>query len=300
MRPFLRPLAVALALLLPGLAPQAQPAPDQPMDSRLLQRQDLPYRFSRLQLDSADGQRHYQLWIGQPQAPAPKDGYPVLWMLDGNAAIGALDAEQLKRLDPARVPLLVAIGYQTPLRIERNARTLDYTPRLPGAAVQKDPLTGQPSGGAEAFLELLRERIRPAVAAQVPIDSRRQTLWGHSYGGLLVLHALFSRPGEFSHYAAASPSLWWGEQAILAQTQGLAQRLKGQQAQLLLMRGGSEPANPRGPAEPHPERLARQLENDLQGLPGLTLTYHSFDGLSHGETLAASLGYVLESLYSQP
>ena len=300
MRLLARPLAWVFAALLPGLAPQAQPAPDQPMDTRLLQRQDLPYRFSSLRLDSADGQRHYQLWIGQPRHPAPRNGYPVLWMLDGNAALGALDAEQLKRLDPEHAPLLVAIGYQTPLRIERNARTLDYTPRRSGVTTQQDPLTGQPSGGADAFLDLLRERIRPAVAAQVPIDTRQQTLWGHSYGGLLVLHALFQRPGEFSHYAAASPSLWWGDQAILAQTQGLAQRLHGQHAQLLLMRGGAEPATPRGPAEPHPERLARQLEKDLQGLPGLTLSYHSFDGMSHGQTLAASLGYVLDTLYSRP
>jgi len=31
----------------------------------------------------------------------------------------------------------------------------------------------------------------------------------------------------------------------------------------------------------------------------LTLKYHSFDGLSHGQTLAASLGYVLKTLYSR-
>ncbi|MND19997.1 Ferri-bacillibactin esterase BesA [compost metagenome] len=299
MRPFTRSLACAFAVLLPGLAPQAQPAPDQPMDTQLLQRQDLPYRFSSLQLDSADGQRHYQLWIGQPRHPAPEDGYPVLWMLDGNAAIGALDAAQLKQLDPRRAPLLVAIGYQTPLRIERNARTFDYTPRLAGVATQEDPLTGQPSGGADTFLDLLRERIQPTVAAQVPINTRQQTLWGHSYGGLLVLHALFTQPGAFQHYAAASPSLWWGDQAILAQTQGLTQRLRGQQAQLLLMRGSAEPATPRGPVDPQPERLARQLVEELQGITGLTLKYHSFDGLGHGQTLAASLGYVLKTLYSR-
>ncbi|MFQ6573992.1 alpha/beta hydrolase [Pseudomonas sp. UM16] len=299
MRFFTRPLAWAFAMLLPGLAPQAQPAPDQSMDTRLLQRQDLPYRFSSLQLDSADGQRHYQLWIGQPRYPAPKDGYPVLWMLDGNAAIGALDAEQLKRLEPSRAPLLVAIGYQTPLRIERTARTFDYTPRLAGVAKQEDPLTGQPSGGADAFLELLRERIQPTVAAQVPIDTHEQTLWGHSYGGLLVLHALFTQPGAFQHYAAASPSLWWGDQAILTHTRGLAQRLHGQHAQLLLMRGSAEPATPRGPVDPQAERLTRQLLEALQGTTGLTLKYHNFDGLSHGQTLAASLRYVLKTRYSR-
>ena len=59
MRNLTLPLALLLALALPGQAAQARPAPDQPMDTRLLQRTDLDYRFSRLLIDSADGQRHY-------------------------------------------------------------------------------------------------------------------------------------------------------------------------------------------------------------------------------------------------
>lgn len=295
MRPSTLTLALSLALAVTGLNAQAQPAPEQTMDRQLLERQDLPYRFSSLLVDSADGRRHYQLWIGRPRGTAPAAGYPVLWMLDGNAAIGALDAEQLKSLPADRSPLLVAVGYQSPLRIERDARTLDYTPQRPGLAEQKDPLTGQPSGGAEAFLDLLRERLQPAVAAQAPIDRRQQSLWGHSYGGLLVLHALFSRPGEFAHYAAASPSLWWGDGAILAE----AHHLPDQPAQLLLMRGGAEPASPRGPQTQPADAQARQLLAQLAQAPKLQLDYHSFDGLSHGETLAASLRYVLQSLYTR-
>lgn len=296
MRTFFLPLALAWGLAGAALA---APAPDQPMDRSLLQRQDLPYRFTSLQLDSADGQRHYQLWIGKPLQAPPPQGYPVLWMLDGNAAIGALDPEQLKRLDQGQgqAPLLVAVGYQTPLRIERNARTYDYTPQQPGQAQQQDPLTGQPSGGAQAFLQLLRERMRPAVAAQAPIDTAQQTLWGHSYGGLLVLQALFSQPQAFRHYAAASPSLWWGDGLILPQAQGLAERLQGHHAQLLLMRGGAEPGNPRQPAGPEADQRARQLQAQLAQVPGLVLDYHSFEKLSHGQTLAASLHYVLERLY---
>ncbi|RBJ86049.1 alpha/beta hydrolase [Pseudomonas sp. MWU12-2534b] len=294
MRRFFLPLALAWGLAAAALA---APAPDQPMDRSLLQRQDLPYRFTSLQLDSADGQRHYQLWIGTPLQAPPPQGYPVLWMLDGNAALGALDPEQLKRLDQGQAPLLVAVGYQTPLRIERNARTYDYTPQQPGQAQQQDPLTGQPSGGAQAFLQLLRERMRPAVAAQAPIDAAQQTLWGHSYGGLLVLQALFSQPQAFRHYAAASPSLWWGDGLILPQAQGLAERLRGHRAQLLLMRGGAEPGNPRQPAGPEADQRARQLQAQLAQVPGLALDYHSFETLNHGQTLAASLHYVLQRLY---
>lgn len=285
-------LALLLALALPVQAAQARPTPDQPMDTHLLQRNDLSYRFSSLLIDSADGQRHYQLWIGRPTTPPPAGGYPLVWMLDGNAAIGALDPPLLKTLADGKAPLLVAVGYQTPLRIERTARTYDYTPNKPGLTRQADPLTDQPSGGADEFLDLLRDKMRPAVAAQAPINLQQQTLWGHSYGGLLVLHALLTRPAEFAHYAAASPSLWWTEVKPPA---NFKQRLDGHHAHLLLMRGTAEPGNPRGPSVGQADRLIQQLKHQLSGIPGLTVDYHTFDGMSHGETLPASLRYVLET-----
>lgn len=295
----LRSLVLALALAVPGPALLAAPAADQKMDTTLLQRQDLAYRFSTLNLDSADGQRHYRLWIARPRQTAPAGGYPVVWMLDGNAAIGALDDKLLDELAHGKAPLLVAVGYQTPLRIERVGRTFDYTPPRPQLAEQKDPLTGDPSGGADIFLDLMRDRILPAVAAQAPVDRTRQTLWGHSYGGLLVLHALLTRPQQFSFYAPASPSLWWGDGAILGERAGAAQRLKGQTAQLLLMRGGKEPFRPREAVADDALKPAQELVNELAHLPGIDAQLHVFDGLSHGETLAASLRYLLRTQFSR-
>ncbi|WP_286912579.1 MULTISPECIES: alpha/beta hydrolase [unclassified Pseudomonas] len=290
------PLYLALALALSAPAALAQPAREQKMDTSLLQRQDLAYRFSQLDLDSADGQRHYRLWVGKPDRPAPAAGYPVLWMLDGNAALGALDREQLRRLAAGRAPLLVAVGYQTEQRIERAGRTFDYTPALPGQAEQRDPLTGQPSGGVDAFLDLLTLRMRPMVAELAPIDLQHQTLWGHSYGGLAVLHALFTRPGAFSDYAAASPSLWWHDGAIVREAQGLQQRLGDSRPRLLLMRGGEEPANPRAQVQGDVARPARELAADLAKVPGLQVRFERFEGLGHGPMLPASLKKVIEGL----
>ncbi|MCE7765584.1 alpha/beta hydrolase [Pseudomonas putida] len=289
-------LTLALALALAAPVALAQPERNQKMDTSLLQRQDLAYRFSQLDLDSADGQRHYRLWVGTPNRPAPASGYPVLWMLDGNAALGALDSQQLAKLAAGQAPLLVAVGYQTEQRIERAGRTYDYTPTLPGQAEQRDPLTGQPSGGVDAFLDLLTERMRPMVAGLAPIDLRRQTLWGHSYGGLAVLHALFTRPGAFSDYAAASPSLWWHDGAIVHEAQGLEQRLGNTPARLLLMRGGEEPANPRAPVKGDVERPARELAADLAKVKGLQVRFERFEGLDHGQMLGASLKTVIEQL----
>lgn len=289
------PLALLLSLAVAGTV-CAQPEPGQKMDTSLLQRQDLAYRFSQVDLDSADGQRHYRLWVGKPDRPAPASGYPVLWMLDGNAALGALQAAQLQALAAGQAPLLVAVGYRTEQRIERSARTYDYTPPLPGQADQRDPLTGQASGGADVFLDLLEQRMRPQVAQVAPIDLHRQTLWGHSYGGLAVLYTLFTRPGMFSSYAAASPSLWWNDGAILAEAKGLQQRLPGRPVQVLLMRGSDEPAQPRGPLQQDAERPARQLADDLGKVQGLQVRFERFEGLGHGPMLPASLARVLEGM----
>jgi len=288
------PLALALALAAPVAL--AQPEREQKMDTSLLQRQDLAYRFSHLDLDSADGQRHYRLWVGKPDRPAPAAGYPVLWMLDGNAAVGALDSAQLSKLAAGQAPLLVAVGYQTEQRIERAGRTYDYTPAIPGLAEQRDPLTGQPSGGVDAFFDLLTQRMRPMVANLAPIDPQRQTLWGHSYGGLAVLHALFTRPGAFSDYAAASPSLWWHDGAIVREAQGLQERLGDNRPTLLLMRGGDEPSNPRAQVKGDVERPARELAADLAKVPGLQVRFERFVGLGHGPMLPASLKKVIEGM----
>ncbi|MEB6589496.1 alpha/beta hydrolase [Pseudomonas asiatica] len=289
-------LALTLTLALVAPVALAQPEREQKMDTSLLQRQDLAYRFSLLDLDSADGQRHYRLWVGTPNRPAPAAGYPVLWMLDGNAALGALDNQHLARLAAGQAPLLVAVGYQTEQRIERAGRTYDYTPVLPGQAEQRDPLTGAVSGGVDAFLDLLTERMRPMVAGMAPIDLRRQTLWGHSYGGLAVLHALFTRPEAFSDYAAASPSLWWHDGAIVREAQGLEQRLGNSRPRLLLMRGSEEPANPRMPVRGDVERPARELVAELAKVPGLQVRFERFEGLGHGPMLPASLKKVVEGM----
>ncbi len=289
-------LTLALALALVAPVALAQPERNQKMDTSLLQRQDLAYRFTQFELDSVDGQRHYRLWVGQPNRPAPASGYPVLWMLDGNAAIGALDSQQLDKLAAGQAPLLVAVGYQTEQRIDRTGRTYDYTPALPGQAEQRDPLTGEPSGGVDAFLDLLTERMRPMVAGLAPIDLQRQMLWGHSYGGLAVLHALFTRPGTFCDYAAASPSLWWHDGAIVREAQGLEQRLGNNQTRLLLMRGSEEPSSPKAQLNGDVEKPARKLAASLAKVRGLQVRFERFEGLNHGQMLGTSLNTVVEQL----
>ncbi|TFY86839.1 alpha/beta hydrolase [Pseudomonas kairouanensis] len=285
--------AIVLALLFTQCA-LAKPAPDQLMDAPVL-REVSDYSFSTLELDSADGARHYRIWLGRPLKVSAAN--PVAYLLDGNAAMAALDTQLLNRLSHSPTPpVLVAVGYATPLRIERTARTFDYTPQV-GEGVQRDPLTDVASGGADQFLDLLTQQIRPLINQRLEEKPQRQLLWGHSYGGLLVLYTLMTRPDAFDEYAAASPSLWWNGGVIHAD--GLAQRLKGKRPTLLMMRGDEEPASPSMQRGPKGDGAAKKLLGDLQKVDGLKVHYQAFPGLSHGPMLPASLRYTLEHL-SQP
>src|SRR5690606_37184280 len=89
-------------------------------------------------------------------------------------------------------------------------RIYDYTPEVPGYAIPEGwPAHGLQTGGGDAFLDALENELRPLIASQWSIDPERQTLAGHSFGGLLAIHAL-DTGRSFSAYAAIRPSLWFG------------------------------------------------------------------------------------------
>src|SRR5690606_11435920 len=67
----------------------------------------------------------------------------------------------------------------------------------------------RPTGGQDAFLALIADDLLPRLRRDHLVDLSALTLFGHSLGGLFVLHTLFTRPGLFARYAAADPSTWW-------------------------------------------------------------------------------------------
>lgn len=279
-------LPLLLALALPG---QARPI-DQPMDAQVLQQPGHGYAFSELQLDSTDGARHYQVWIARPATPAPAAGYPVLYLLDGNAALGGLNAELLdtlaKRPHP---PVLVAVGYTGGKRIDGPGRAYDYTPSAPTSERFREMATG----GADVFLAWLLERLEPAVARQLPLDPGQRALWGHSLGGLFVLHALLTRPDAFAQGYAVSPSLWWSPTVLPQDDQQLKARFQAHPVRLVLLQGGAERELPAHFQSEVPADATRRLADRLGQLPGIRVRYEVLEGLGHGPMLPASLQTVL-------
>ncbi|WP_425479641.1 alpha/beta hydrolase [Xanthomonas floridensis] len=286
----------------------AQPDLSRTIGSTVADRPSASYVFSALRLDSADGQRHYRVRIATPKAAPPAAGYPVVYLLDGNAALMELDGRLLDSLSTdGDAPVLVFIADDSALRIDAVGRSLDYTPaRYSDGRVETDPLDPQRrTGGAAAFAQLIATGIRPQVEARVAVDRQRQTLWGHSYGGLFVLQVLLTQPQLFQHYVAVDPSLWWGDGFIVQQAQRLVDDANGASAstrpdkrRLTLMAGeGGTPAKATKPERPgRPQaapHAAQNLVTLLSSLPGLTATYRPLPGLSHGQTLGASVAPTL-------
>lgn len=218
---------------------------------------------------AAEGSEPYQIFVSRPKGSPPDEGYPVLYVLDGNAYFASFAEarrnEESWRNQPGFNPsiaqsLIVAIGYATDWPFDTR-RLYDFTPpnlaQVPPAQAR---LAKVRAGGQERFLDFLVNRLRPEVARRYSINPHRQALFGHSLGGLFALHVLYTRPNAFHTIIAASPAQGWNNQAILAEERAFAHRLSQAQvadpmSRILILAGEHEELIVRDA-----EALARRLE----------------------------------------
>jgi predicted alpha/beta superfamily hydrolase len=250
--------------------------------------------------DPASGHT-WRIWVQRPAGPAPATGHPVLYLLDGNASFaiaaqlahnGAGQPGEMRR-DAA---IVVGIGHPGDAAIHPAERQRDYTTPQPGRAATAD------AGGAEVLLDFIARELQPRVGAAFAIDPMRQTISGHSFSGLLVLHALFTRPAQFTRYAATSPSVWWNDGQIMGTADRFAQAYahapRPFHAQLQLRIGGLETAEAATtPARAAVQRERRMLErtralaSQLTALqwPELRVKMQVLADENHGSVMAPAL-----------
>lgn len=254
----------------------------------------------------------YRISILQPQGEPGPEGFPVLYLLDGDAAFpiaAVCAAMQARRPRSTQVcpAVVVGIGYPVDDYLDSTRRTYDYTPpvapdELPA---RLDGSAWPPHGGAAHFLDFIENELKPSVESGFAIDKSREAIFGHSFGGLFVLHALLTRPQSFRSYIAASPSIWFAKRVLLHALERFAHGEKGAAVSRdLLVTVGSlegataEPASSAGAAAADLwRRQNRMVENaaDLSkrlaiaGGPTLNVAFKEFEDENHSSVLPAAI-----------
>jgi predicted alpha/beta superfamily hydrolase len=174
-----------------------------------------------------EGDLHVALAL--PAPPFAGDGpVPLLVLLDGQTMF-------LSAAEFTRTTTLVTMGTLPPIAIcaiWRDAadpleyfatRFRDFTPYewvLPEPFAEDNAMARFGTGGAGEFLDVIVDRIMPAVRERVEVSE--VGIGGWSLSGLFATWAWRERPDVFAHLLSISPSYWWAYGQIVEE--GLAPR----------------------------------------------------------------------------
>lgn len=255
----------------------------------------------------------YRIFVAGPTGEVPVSGSPVIYLSDGYSNFPVLlnAARRLSR--DAHPAVIVGIGYPSDDgTVHRERRSFDLTPgsSTEMAKAQQGETPPLKTAGNDEFLKFINQELKPVIEQKYKVNRDRQTLFGHSFGGLFVLHVLFSEPESFQTYLASSPSLWWNNGGILAEQKTFAASYANKEvkARLLITIGEWEqkaaPQDTKERADVLEQRRmvgnAKDLASRLAAsqIKGLTITFREFAEEEHGSVVlpAASRGvrYALE------
>lgn len=191
-------------------------------------------------------QARYRLLLAWPHEPPPPAGYPIVYLLDADIAFATtveMIRQRSRRPDATGVPptVVAGLGLVVERPEDKTRRTFDFTPAglvLPEGEPAQNvaPVTG----GGGRFRAWLTGDVRTIAEDGLRIDASRRTLFGHSLGGFFVLNTLFAQPSAFSTFVAASPSIWWDADGVMARADQFARTATGPAPGVLLTAGEYE------------------------------------------------------------
>jgi hypothetical protein len=238
-------------------------------------------------LTSASTGRGYDLYIHIPSNYDRDTSatYPVLYILDGQWDFKLMDSVLGGLVYDKVVPEMIMVGitYSGENPDYNSLRAMDLTP----TAV---PLP-KGSGDGPKFFKFLRTELVPFIEANYRADPSRRLLQGSSYAGLFTLFALFSDPGFFSGYIAASPAVTHDNRYTFRQEAEYAAAHTALPARLYLAVGGSE-----GLAAPVQEFM-RTIKS--RAYKGLRLETRVIEGERHAGNKPETFNRGLRFLFSE-
>jgi Predicted hydrolase of the alpha/beta superfamily len=180
---------------------------------------------TEITFDSLIAGEAVRLQLFVPKAPAPETGYAVLYAFDGDASFATLsDIARTLNAAAARAGVApVAVAAVTSADASDDRRIFDLTPAAE-TYIMPDRPNGKPwpkLGGGDAFLAMIETEVKPRLRARIRVDEAAETLFGHSLGGMMVLHRMATAPDSFDCYVASSPSLWVNDRKTIADLEAL-------------------------------------------------------------------------------
>jgi len=240
----------------------------------------------------------YRIFVSVPVKPAPAEGYPVLYALDGNAYFGSLSeamrmqSRHPRGLDPG---IIVAVGYDSEEPFVTDRRFYDLTTASVPSFARPDGSPWPETGGAAHFLAFLEEELKPFIESRYPINRDRQGLFGHSLGGFFTLYALMEKPASFRTYIAGSPSIWWNDQELLRRLPEFMTliREQGIESELLIGIGSNE--------KPSLLDDARRFDDQLEslGAESFERSYVCFEGEGHMSVIHPLISRMFRFMFSE-
>ncbi|KAM3518215.1 hypothetical protein NHJ13051_008358 [Beauveria bassiana] len=170
----------------------------------------------------------WPLCWGEDRVRPEDDHRPIstFYLVDGNVFFStAVDITRRLEFTNNVRNVVVAVGYPKSNCVYDFRRGPDLTPPTPDGhydmPLGRDgkPRTDLSFGDGDKFLDFIQNHVMTYVEEtlfpHVSLQSGRKALFGHSYGGIFSLHALFTRPTLFDFYIAASPTIWWSDYALV-------------------------------------------------------------------------------------
>jgi predicted alpha/beta superfamily hydrolase len=139
-----------------------------------------------------------------PNYQIGNDSFPVLYMLDADyqfMTVAKFAEKQIMAKKMAPV-IIVGIGYNGNTDDKRDR---DYTPTSVSEVTDREECCG-----AENFYQFIEKELIVHVDSTYRTQgSKYRGVSGHSLGGLFAFYCFFKHTETFTHYLAASPSVWW-------------------------------------------------------------------------------------------
>lgn len=175
---------------------------------------------SRFSLSSKILNEKREIWIYTPaDYKRSSDGYPVLYLLDGESHFRHVVTMVEYLSDNLMLPQLIVVA------IPNTDRIRDFTPlhSLIGLNGKEDASIFSTSGGGDQFIRFVKEELMPYVNKNYRTHPYA-ILEGHSLGGQLATYMWHASPGLFQAHIVISPAYYGANRETLRNVAPFLQR----------------------------------------------------------------------------